>query len=92
MSLFTDLSANKGTVSSALGKAVAHQVLQDGRIDLLLECIDLFSYKAASPGSKHICAGAAKVVEVVAELQPELVAPHLEKLLPALSVAEPQPC
>lgn len=33
---------------------------------------------------------AAKVVEIVAEEKPELVAPRLEKLLPALSAPEPQ--
>lgn len=58
------LSTNKGTVSSALGKTLAQQVLQEGRSDIPLECIDLSSYEAASPGSKHIRAGAAKVVEI----------------------------
>ena len=35
-------------------------------------------------------AGAAKAVEIVAEVRPELVAPHLGELLPALSVKEPR--
>ena len=92
MTIFAQLSTNKGTVSSVLGKTLAQQVLQEGRSDILLECIDLSSYEATSPASRHIRAGAAKVVEIVAEAQPELVAPHLEKLLPALAVAEPQTC
>jgi hypothetical protein len=52
--------------------------------------IELAYYEATVPTSKHIRAGAGKVVEIVAEKQPELVAPHLGKLLPALSVPEPQ--
>jgi hypothetical protein len=50
----------------------------------------LASYKHSAANQKNIRAGAAKVVELVAEKCPELVAPHLEKLMPALSVAEPQ--
>jgi hypothetical protein len=89
MSIFQQLSNNKGTVSSALGKTLAQKVL-NGQIDILSECIDLASYEAEVPDKKHIRSGAAKVVEIVAEKQPELVAPHLGKLLPALSVKEPQ--
>jgi hypothetical protein len=89
MSIFEQLSNNKGTVSSALGKTLAQKVLND-QIDILSECIDLASYEAEMPAQKHIRSGAAKVVEIVAEKQPELVAPHLGKLLPALSVKEPQ--
>jgi hypothetical protein len=90
MSVFEQLSKNKGTVSSALGKTLAQEVLQEGQTNILSECIDLVSYEASVPTSKDIRAGAAKVVEIVAEKQPELVAPHLEKLFPALSVPEPQ--
>jgi len=90
MNIFEQLSNNKGTVSSALGKALAQKVLQDGRVDILVECIDLASYEASKPTSKQIRSGAAKVIEIVAEKQPELVASHLEKLLPALAVKEPQ--
>jgi hypothetical protein len=90
MSIFEQLSRNKGTVSSALGKELAQRVLQESRIDILLECIDLSTYQASSPVSKNIRSGAAKVVEIVAEKQPELVAPHLEKLIPALAAEEPQ--
>jgi hypothetical protein len=89
MSTFELLSNNKGTVSSALGKTLAKKVL-DGQTDILLECIDLTSYQSSSPAQKHVRAGAAKVVEVVAEQRPDLVAPHLAKLIPALSVNEPQ--
>jgi len=90
MSLLDQLSKNKGTVSSALGKALAQKVLDGRQTGILLECVDLASYEAAAPRSKHIRAGAAKVIEIVAEKRPELVAPHLERLLPALAVSEPQ--
>jgi hypothetical protein len=90
VSTFEQLSKNKGTVSSALGKDLAQKVLEDGQSDILLECIDLASYELTVSTSKQIRAGAAKVVEIVAEKQPESVAPHLDKLLPALSVPEPQ--
>ena len=90
MSIFDQLSNNKGTVSSALGKTLAQQVLQKSQMDILMECIDLTSYEAAAPAGRNIRAGAAKVVEIVAEKQPEWVAPHLGKLLPALALPEPQ--
>jgi hypothetical protein len=89
MSTFEQLSNNKGTVSSALGKVLAKTVL-DGQTNILLECIDLASYEPSKQNQKHIRSGAAKVVEIVAENRPDLVAPYLEKLLPALSVKEPQ--
>jgi hypothetical protein len=47
-------------------------------------------FEKSKLNQKHVRAGAAKVVEIVAENRPELVAPHLSKLLPALSVEEPQ--
>lgn len=90
MSILEQLSKNKGTVSSALGKALAQKVLQGKRVEILQECLALASYEAANPAVRHIRAGAAKVVEIVAEKQPELVAPHLAQLLPALAVPEPQ--
>ena len=90
MSVFERLSENRGTMSSALGKALAQEVLRDDRIDILSECVDLACYDAGSPASRNIRAGAAKVVEIVAEERPELVAPDLGKLLPALAVEEPQ--
>ena len=89
MSLLDQLSRNKGTVSSALGKAFAKRVL-DGQTSVLMECIGLASYESSAPAQKHIRSGAAKVVEIVAENRPDLVAPYLEELLPALSVKEPQ--
>ncbi|MHC1782452.1 MAG: hypothetical protein AB9891_06780 [Anaerolineaceae bacterium] len=90
MTIFEQLSSNKGTVSSALGKELARKVLQENRIDILMECIDLSTYQASNASFRNIRAGAAKVIEIVAEKQPALVAPHLEKLLPALFVKEPQ--
>jgi hypothetical protein len=90
MNIFEQLSTNKGTVSSALGKTLAQKVLMENRVDILMECIGFTSYEVTKPASRNIRSGAAKVVEIVAEKQPELVAPHLEKLIPALSVQEPQ--
>jgi len=89
MNTFEQLSNNKGTISSTLGKALAQKVLH-GQIGILSECIELACYELTRPNQKNIRAGAAKVLELVAEKRPELVAPYLEKLLPALSVTEPQ--
>ena len=90
MSVFEQLSRNKGTVSTTLGKTLARDVLDKGQSDLLRECIELTVHEPSAPAARHIRAGAAKVVELVAEKRPDLVAPHLASLLPALSVAEPQ--
>jgi len=90
MSIFEQLSNHKGTVSSALGKTLAQKVLQESHMEILMECIDLATYQVSSPASRNIRSGAAKAVEIVAEKRPEWVAPHLDKLLPALSVKEPQ--
>lgn len=90
MSLFDQLSTNKGTISSTLGKTLAQKVLQEGQTDILTECIAFSSFEKSEVASKNVRASAAKVVEIVAEKRPELVAPHLESLLPALTVPEPQ--
>jgi hypothetical protein len=89
MIIFELLKRNKGTVSSALGKELAKKVL-NGNIDILNEAIVLSCYQVQDKKEKHIRSGAAKIVEIVAEKKPELVAPNLEKLLPALTVDEPQ--
>jgi hypothetical protein len=90
MTLFERLSNNKGTLSSALGKALARDVLEGGQAQILTECLELVCYLAPDPAGKNIRAGAAKVVEIVAEKRPELVAPHLAALFPALKAPEPQ--
>ncbi|RJQ31802.1 MAG: hypothetical protein C4562_05005 [Actinobacteria bacterium] len=89
MKIISQLEANKGTVSSALGKALAKKVLE-GDLDILNEAIELCTFDLINEKTKHIRAGAAKIVELVAEKKPELMAPFLEKLLPALTVKEPQ--
>jgi len=89
MSILSQLQNNKGTISSTLGKMLAIEVLS-GDSAILNEAIDLTTFKAADKKEKNVRAGAAKIVQVVAENRPELVAPYLEKLLPALLVAEPQ--
>ena len=89
MSIFMLLQNNKGTVSSALGKELAFEVLE-GKLEILIEAIELVNYELNNPKAKSIRAGAAKIIEKVAEKEPEKIAPYLEKLVPALNVAEPQ--
>jgi hypothetical protein len=89
MSIFEDLKTNKGTVSSALGKKLAVDVL-NGTPGILDEAVDLTCFQVKNRKEKNIRSGAAKIVECVAMEKPELVAPFMEKLLPALTVDEPQ--
>jgi len=89
MSIFARLENNKGTTSSSLGKELAKEVL-NGDIEILSEAIELTVYHENELDAKNIRAGAAKIVELVAEKKPELVAPHLSQLFPALDVPEPQ--
>jgi hypothetical protein len=89
MSILEQLKSNKGTISSALSKRLADDVL-NGNTTILKDAIGLSSYCANNINVKNIRSGAAKIVECVAEKKPELVSPFLEQLLPALSVEEPQ--
>ena len=89
ISIFELLQHNKGTVSSSLGKELAQKVL-GGHMDILYEAVELCTYNTQDKTAKNIRSGAAKIVEIVAEKKPEFVAPHLEKLIPSLEVAEPQ--
>jgi hypothetical protein len=75
---------NKGTVSSALGKALAKDVL-NGQDEILAEAVILTGYK-----TRNVRAGAAKIIEQVAMNAPEKVVPYLRNLVPALSQPEPQ--
>jgi hypothetical protein len=84
MSILSQLQNNKGTVSSALSKLLAQQVLK-GDPDILIDAINLISFE-----DKNVRSGAAKIIETVAEKKPDYVSPHLSKLLPALEVQEPQ--
>jgi hypothetical protein len=84
MNLLEKLKKNKGTVSSALGKSLAQEVLQGDR-DLLAEAIGLIC-----TDDKNVRSGAGKIIECVAEKKPELVFKSLDRLLPALEVPEPQ--
>lgn len=65
MSVFEQLTRNKGTVSSALGKELAQRVLR-GETDILDEAIKLSSYDTANFKSRSVRSGAAKIVEIVA--------------------------
>jgi hypothetical protein len=89
MNLLELLKTNKGTVSSALGKELAQNVL-DGNLALLKEAVEYVCYELDEQKSKSVRAGAAKILEKVAEKKPELVAPYLSDLKPALNVQEPQ--
>jgi hypothetical protein len=89
MDLLERLQKNTGTISSALGKTLANRVMA-GEGGILDKCIEYSSIHANDKQLKNIRSGAAKVVEIVAEKKPELVQKSLEKLLPALSVNEPQ--
>jgi hypothetical protein len=89
MEIFELLNNNKGTTSSALGKDLAAKVL-NGDNSILQEAIKYVSYDLENEKSKSIRAGAAKIIEKVAEKRPELLANDLEKLKPALTAPEPQ--
>ena len=89
MTLFEQLEQNKGTISSALGKELAKKVL-NGNTEILSEAINYTSFDPHNKKAKSIRAGAAKIIEKVAEKKPELVAPYLGRLLPALDMPEPQ--
>lgn len=84
MAILKQLQKNKGTVSSALGKELAEKVLR-GDTKILEESVELVNFN-----DRNVRAGAAKIIEKVAEKKPDLVAPYLEKLLPALNAPEPQ--
>jgi hypothetical protein len=89
MNFLEILKANKGTVSSALGKELAEKVL-NGDKTILENAIKYVTYDLENINSKGIRAGAAKILEKVAEKQPELIANKLDELKPALTVKEPQ--
>lgn len=89
MELFEMLEKNKGTVSSELGKTIAKLILA-GKCEVLKEAIELTSFEAKSNKAKNIRAGAAKIIECVAETRPDLVHEYLGDMLPALEVNEPQ--
>jgi hypothetical protein len=89
MEIFELLRANKGTVSSALGKELGAKVL-NGDLSILQEALKFVVFDLDNAESKGIRAGAAKIIEIVAEKKPELIARDLCKLKPALNAPEPQ--
>lgn len=89
MKLLDQLRNNKGTVSSALGKDLAARAL-GGEEDILGEAVRLTLYEPDNLKAKQVRAGAAKIVEKVAEEKPEMVAGYLDDLIPALDMPEPQ--
>jgi uncharacterized protein (UPF0147 family) len=89
MSLLKKLKNNKGTVSSALGKELAQEVLK-GNTKIVQEAIELLTYQPDSTEAKNIRSGAAKIIEKVAEKKPTLITTHIDKLIAALNMEEPQ--
>lgn len=89
MEIFELLKNNKGTTSSSLGKELAIQVL-NGDSSILGEAIKYVTYDLENEKSKTIRAGAAKILEKVAEKKPELLSNQLKRIIPALKVPEPQ--
>jgi len=89
MDLLELLKTNKGTVSSALGKELAQKVLS-GNTSILKSAFDCVLYDLENPKSKGIRAGAAKILEKVAEKRPGLIAHDLDRLKPAMKAKEPQ--
>ena len=57
MSILPQLVENRGTISSALGKALASEALS-GRMEILDEAVELLHHE-----SKNVRAGAAKIVK-----------------------------
>lgn len=84
MPILEQLQNNKGTISSALGKSLAKEVLK-GKTEILTEAVRL-----VRADSKNVRAGAAKIIECVAEDKPEMVADYLIDLMPAFEFPEPQ--
>jgi hypothetical protein len=84
MKILQKLKNNKGTVSSALGKSLAQEVLK-GDMEILKEAVGLILFD-----DKNVRSGAGKIIEMVAEKKPGLIVPYLKKLLPALELPEPQ--
>lgn len=87
--VFDILKNSKGAISSKPSKELAAEVLA-GNSDILTEAVALVTYNLTDKKDKQIRAGAAKIVETVAEKKPELVAEHLAALYPALEAEEPQ--
>lgn len=89
MSILNQLISNKGTTSTKLGKELAAEVLR-GNTEILKEAVKYVLYKPEDEKSKNVRAGAAKIIEKVSEKNPELVAPYLQDIIPALELPEPQ--
>ena len=84
MSILPQLEENRGTISSALGKSLARKVLE-GDTDILPEAAALLGHD-----SKDVRAGAAKILEQTAVVDPSLVLQFLPRLLTALDTPERQ--
>lgn len=82
MTILNKLKEVNNIVGSECGKKFAEEVL-NGNIEILKEAEHLIKHE-----DKNIRAGAAKIIEKVAEVKPELI--HLEKILPGLDMPEPQ--
>ncbi len=83
-SILPKLKANRGTISSKLGKALAEEVLA-GELAILEEAVALLAYD-----DKNVRAGAGKIIEQVAVSRPDLVVVYGPQLLAALKLPERQ--
>ena len=84
MTLLDQLIQNKGTVSSALSKQLANDILK-GQIGILSEAIKLIHHD-----SKNVRSEASKIVEKVAEEKPNMLVRNIESFIEVLNYPEPQ--
>jgi hypothetical protein len=84
MSLLERVKDNKGTVSSALGKKIAAEIVS-GHGELLDECFPLVLHD-----NKNVRSTCAKIIEIVAESKTDYIATKLDSLLPVFDFPEPQ--
>jgi len=84
MSLKSRLEGNKGTVSNALSKKIAEEVLK-GNEKLIEEAANLLN-----DNNKNIRASAAAILQIVGENKVELIVQHTNSILKALDSPEPQ--
>jgi hypothetical protein len=89
MDLRTSLEKNKGNLSE-FGKKIGTRIALREDIELLSQAVEFCTISLSDKKTRDIRTGAAKIVEMVAFARPDLVAPFLDDLLPALEAPEPQ--
>jgi len=84
MTVLTQFQEEHGPISPALGKTLAQQVIA-GDHAMLHEAVMLLAHE-----DKEIRGGAAMIIQQVAMVYPQRVAPYLARMLPALESPELQ--